>query len=198
MSRWVLTKSIETVIRADATWNRSDKRCLGGHPVEVERLRQVLPAVREAVDSDVDDGSTRAHHLRQDQIGLPCSDNKNIRQYRELSEILGLRMANADGRLMLHPAHQRHGLADGSNIAGTDDHNILALQLDIFVLKQFSRRRRVCRAEIPCRPIRVRPHCRGGSRRHLFRPKWCAGSGKYRKPAAVEAARECRGSGRSG
>jgi hypothetical protein len=90
-------------------------------------------SVCQSVDSNINDHRAGPDHLRHDQIRLARSHHQDIGKDCELSQIARFSVTDADRRVALHQ-HQRHGLAD--NIAGADNHHVLAFQGNVFVLQQ--------------------------------------------------------------
>ena len=64
---------------------------------------------------------------------MASGDHQNVGEDGELCEVARLGMADAHGGVTLHQ-HQRHRLAD--DVAGADHDDILAFDLDAFVLQQ--------------------------------------------------------------
>src|SRR6185312_17076565 len=64
-------------------------------------------AVTCPVNSNIDYDSAGPDHLRKNKVRLARGHDQNIGEDRELREVFGLRVADANGRFMVHQ-HQRH------------------------------------------------------------------------------------------
>src|ERR1700730_3096269 len=65
---------------------------------------------------------------------MPSGDDKNIGKDSKLSEISSLRMADGDGRIVLHK-HQGHRLAD--DVTGPNYDDICSLKRNFLMFEQF-------------------------------------------------------------
>src|SRR5476651_2406720 len=65
---------------------------------------------------------------------MPSGDDKNIGKDSELSEISSLRMADRDGRIVLHK-HQGHRLAN--DVTGPNYDDICSLERNLLMFEQF-------------------------------------------------------------
>ncbi len=72
--------------------------------------------------------------MRNDETGHARGDDQNVGQQGELSKVAGFLVADAHSRILLHQ-HERRRLAD--DVARADHHDILAFQIDAFMLQNF-------------------------------------------------------------
>jgi hypothetical protein len=123
----VLTSSIETVMgpTPPGTGVMYD-----AFEVDVSDERPIL----EGINTDANYHRAGAHHLRENEVRPSGGDYQNVGENCKLRQILSLRMANADGRFVLHQ-HQRHRCAN--DIAGADHNDILVFERDLLVFEQF-------------------------------------------------------------
>jgi hypothetical protein len=114
--------------RPDPAGHRRDERGLLFDALEIDIANQL--AVGQAVNADIDRAG--ADHLRHDEPRRARGNDEDIGEDRVLREVARLRVTDRNRRLALHQ-HQGHRLAD--NVAGADDGDILAFELDAFMLK---------------------------------------------------------------
>ncbi len=116
-------------------------------PFEIHITHQ--PAIRQAIDAHIDHDHTGLDHLRDDETGHAGRHHQDVGQHRELSQILGLLVADADRGVLLHQ-HQGHGFAD--DVAGTHHDHILPRDGDLLVFEQLlhAKRRAGWKNRIAC------------------------------------------------